>query len=140
MFFIGDVWKPKFIELYNKVRAKYKTRLEPDEYPFEIPDTLLALRQKFKIDRIFNEPKSTEARKIEDFKEVDILLLEEIIHNSLAGQNTKEYMPSLVFRIFDKYPSSYLEKALYSLKAKCLIAKLRVQVNILHFHYQIKSA
>eukprot|EP00794_Sanderia_malayensis_P004613 gene4613-5219_t len=125
-----DKWKTKFKELYAKVKEKYKTKLEPDDFCFEIPDTLAELKNSFNINKAFEQKnaKQFETRTLNSCKDIDILVLEELIHNSLAGQNTKEYMPSLVFRIFDRYPASYLEKALFSMKAKSLVAKLRVQV------------
>ena len=128
--FTDGSWKPKFVELYSKVQQKYKKRLEPDVFTFDLPDTLQELKENFNINKAFEQRPLTNysTQTISNVKDLDISVLEELIHNSLAGQNTKEYMPSLVFRIFDRYPASYLEKALFTMKAKSLVARLRVHV------------
>ncbi len=95
-----------------------------------MPDTLEELRKAFNINKAFEQKgsKKETTSQLTSSHDLDRLVLEELIHNSLAGQNTKEYMPSLVFRIFDRYPASSLEEALFAMKSKSLVARLRVHV------------
>ena len=66
---------------------------------------------------------------VNDPKELTVAILEDMIHNSLAGQKlAEEYIPSLVFRVFDVFPPACLEQALLNMKKKCLLVRVRMNI------------
>ena len=118
--------------MYAKVRERFRNKLAPEDFKYEIPDTLEELKAMFIVGKAIEGTKTKDLQNPEEISSNDIELhvLEQLIHNSLASQSSKDYDPSLVFPIFDSYSPESLRQALYSLKAKNLIARLRMRVSI----------
>ena len=94
----------------------------------ELPETLKELREMFALNS--GRELNANGSKKEDItkKEVILCTVEQLVHNSLISRTSREYMPSLVFHVFNQFPETILEEAMYKLKAKGLLTRLRCQV------------
>ena len=118
-----------FREVYEKVKKRFQQKLTPVEFQHELPDTLKELEEAFVISKAFDQTSNNNTKaEVPTSKDICLCVLEQIVHNSLASQNLKENIPSLVFHVFDRYPPNWLEETLISMKAKSLISRLRLRV------------
>ena len=98
----------------------------PDEE--DLPETLQELKKKFRVSLSLESTDVNQIHRAPTEKEIMLYSTEQLIHNSLVSRNSSEYMPSLVFHIFNQFPEAVLEDAMLKMKKKGLVTRLRMQV------------
>lgn len=126
---LDDSWKTAFIDLFPQVLDRFQKRLEMDVLDKDNhPDTLKELKEQYVVTggpegKIFDDHD-----KIPTKKEITLSTVEQLLHNSLIYRNSNDYVPSLVFHVFNQFPETLLDEAMFRMKSKGIITRQRVQI------------